>query len=294
MANKIQITFVNIHSIFLFLIISSIPFVYTQKTYTQLQPLQAFPIPQVSTISLPGPYISPSHDTSVLGAEEFIDPLEIIALINEERAKKNSPPLRAHRTLIEAAKLRANVILKYHNFSHHDPYEHIELSTVLPKVGYSFTYATENIGMGDSSARGFVFGFMHSTSHRENLLNPILQDTGVAIVTGPYKHYYVNIAVQLFAIPAGKSEYLGYTTNEIKIYKDAIKTIKAQIAYAKLQTLLHMLDNKTYYIEWLNMLTEQKSIAEEIYTIMNDEQPLKTHHVRLIQQYNNNWDMLPS
>ena len=67
---------------------------------------------------------------------------------------------------------------------------------VLPLVNYPFVCDTEeNIGMEYNSAHAFVNGFMNSPSHKANLLNPKLTETGVAVVTDAYNQYWVNIAV---------------------------------------------------------------------------------------------------
>jgi len=173
---------------------------YAVARITLLSPTRALMIPTNAIVYLPGPLKFTPIASSILGAQT-IEGADIIKYVNSERRKKGAPPLALNPTLTQAAQLRAEVILKHQNFSHQDPFEGIELATVLPKLGYAFSYATENIGMGGVSAQDFVGGFMNSTSHRENLLNPQLVESGAAVVTGPYKQYYVNIAVQLFAVP---------------------------------------------------------------------------------------------
>lgn len=257
-----------------------------------LHPLAALPLPrQLPEVYLPGPYEAASIESPVLGADT-IDPRDIITYINNERMKVGSPPLRTNRLLTMAAQKRADVMLKYQNFAHQDPYEHIQLDTVLPMVNYSFKYATENIGMGDSSAYGFVNGFMSSTMHRINLLNPELQETGVAVVTGAYKQYYVNMAVQLFAIPATKEQYLGYTDEDRENYKKLLEDIENQLALTR-DRLSNGVSDADYYEGWQKILIRQKEIVTLLYNTTLQNQPLVKNLVTLIGEYNKNWNLVP-
>jgi len=258
----------------------------------KIPPLSSLPIPRRATINLPAPLTFPSYETSVLGAQT-IDPKEIVEYINLERKKRGAKPLRMSRTLMTAAQMRADIILKYQNFSHQDPYEQVELTTVLPKLNYHFAYASENIGMGGLSGKDFVGGFMNSVSHRENLLNPYLSDTGAAVVTGPYKQYYVNIAVQIFAIPGGKEEMLGYSEAEVAAYQKALSEVNSRLLTATLLTYLDF-SNRSYYQQWQELLRRQRTILTAVYTTMREQQPLKNEEVALIYEYNDNWSRSPS
>lgn len=257
-----------------------------------LHTLAALPIPQSTPeIYLPGPYEAATIESPILGADT-IEPRDVITYINNERMKVGSPPLRTNKLLSLAAQKRADVILKYQNFSHHDPHEHIQLDTVLPMVSYPFRFASENIGMGDSSAYGFVNGFMSSPSHKANLLNPELEETGVAIVTGAYQQYYVNIAVQLFAIPATKEQYLGYTQEDKENYKQLLDDIEEQLALTR-DRLSNGVSDAEYYEGWQKILIRQKEILTLLYATTLKNQPLVKDLVSLIGEYNTNWKLVP-
>jgi hypothetical protein len=257
----------------------------------QLRPLAKLSLPAEPTIYLPGPFIEPIIESPVLGAET-INPRDIITYVNNERMKIGAPPLRENKTLALAAQMRADVILKHQNFSHQDPYEHIQLDTVLPRLGYPFTWASENIGMGDNSGKAFVNGFMSSPSHKANLLNPALQETGVAIVTGAYQQYWVNIAVQLFAIPTTKERYLGYRKEDIEEYKKTLDEIEAQLALTN-ERLQNKVGDEEYYEGWQKILIRQREIVATLYGTMLEEQPFVKNLVTLMSEYNNNWNLVP-
>lgn len=234
----------------------------------------------LTNIALSGPVTLTHLDTSVLGAET-IDPIDFVSEINKVRAKNGAKPLRLNATLMKAAKMRADVIMKYQNFSHQDPHEGIELLTVLPMLHYRYAYASENIGMGGVSAPDFVNGFMNSTSHRNNLLDPRLTDTGAAIVDGPYYQYYVNVAVQLFAIPGGIDEQLGYSEAERKSYEASLATVSSKLNPIN-QVIGWLMKRNVDY----RRLKRQKDILESVLVRVRKSEPLRSEDVALIIEYN--------
>ncbi|MEK7065483.1 MAG: CAP domain-containing protein [Patescibacteria group bacterium] len=256
-------------------------FVFTRP---QKNPSPYLPIPKTSKVFLPGALTLPHVESSVLGAQT-IDPLEFIQAINNERTKTGAPILRVSSILMKAAQMRADVILKHQNFSHQDPFEGIELLTVLPKVNYHYAYASENIGMGGVSGPDFAGGFMNSTSHRDNLLNPALTDTGAAIVTGPYKQYYVNIAVQLFAIPGGLDEELGYTKEDIKKYKKQLSYLDNQLLPIR-WVVERLVVGSSYTDDRRQKLERQRTIVASVYERMTEEEPLTPADALLVAEYN--------
>ncbi len=248
-------------------------------------PLTALPVPKrVTETSYSGPLTLDSYNVSVLGAQT-IDAVDFVNEINKERTKAGSPPLRLSTVLMNAAKMRAEVILKYQNFSHQDPHEGIELTTVLPKLNYHFIYASENIGMGGVSASDFVNGFMHSTYHRGNLLDPRLTETGAAILDGPYQQYYVNIAVQLFAVPGGTDEYLGYSPSERASFEKAHTILTGKLNPIR-KIIQQIIKNPDYSEEHLNKYSRQKKILDTVLARMRQNKPLENPDVALILEYN--------
>lgn len=273
-------------ALFLMAAITVFLFVELARISSLPNQLAQLPTPAIRTINLPEPLIISKLPSSVLGLGTF-DPLDIVTSVNEERAKIGNPALRINQTLMRAAQLRADVILKHENFSHYDPYENIILGTVLPKVSYNFVYASENIGMGGNSGRDFVNGFMHSPSHRENLLDPKLTETGVAVVDGPFDRYYVNIVVQLFAIPAGREEYLGYSAADYSFYQTQLTAVTANTNPVT-WFFLKLENSKTYSNARYKTLGRQREILETIIKVMVDEKPLENDHIAMIREYNKN------
>lgn len=256
-----------------------------------LRPLAMLHVPEAPSLILPGTYESKQPKGNVLGSQP-VDPRDLITYINEERMKRGSRPLRVSPVLTKAAQMRADTIMKHQNFSHQDPFEGIQLDTVLPLLKYPFSWASENIGMGDTTARAFVNGFMNSPSHRDNLLNPQLVETGVAVVSGPYKQYYVNVAVQLFAIPVDRSTFLGYTEKDVEEYKQLLIEIGKQLELTK--TLREKNPEQAdYYERWQQLLIRQQEIISTLSYTMGEEKPLAKELIAMIKEYNSNWASVP-
>jgi len=277
-------TITSILFIFPLVILTCGLFFYRLTSQAKPRTLAYLTIPIVSRVYFPAPLEIIPFNANVLGAEVFA-PTDIVKFVNIERAKVGSPALRLNYTLMKAAQMRADVILKHQNFSHQDPYENIELVTVLAKLGYHYVYASENIGMGGTSGEDFVGGFMHSYYHKQNLLNPQLTETGVGLATGPYKQYYVNIVSQFFAVPGGKDEYLGYSKEDKEKYKKLLTESELTLNPI-VWNVNKLLGKKDFTRERYDKLTKQKEILAEVYKKMEKDNPLDDKDVTLIIEYN--------
>lgn len=229
---------------------------------------------------------------AVLGWDtEEIRETDIVGLVNEERQKAGSPVLAVNSKLTQAALLRTETILKHENFSHQDPYEHIQLDTVLPRVNYLFSYASENIGLDQNTAPGIVNGFMNSPSHRQNLLDRNLKETGVGVKKGWFKGNFVVIVVQLFAAPAKGDVYLGYSKSDVTLVKTLLGGVGEELE--RTRKLLAQSPDSDYYHGWLGLLSKQRERLSEVYSRMLSGQPYEQKHYDLIAAYNSSWALAP-
>ncbi|MCL5125328.1 MAG: CAP domain-containing protein [Deltaproteobacteria bacterium] len=222
---------------------------------------------------------------------EEIKPTDIIRLVNDERAKADSPILRENAELDKAAEMRVETIFKNRELSHLDPIDHVQLDTVLPRVNYYFAYASENIGLAQDEAKGIVRGFMSSPPHRENLLNPKLVETGVGVRKGQFKGNYVVIVVQIFAIPTSREEYFGYSEADKATVKGLIDGVDGQLR--RTEGFLAGDPNSQYYGEWKKVLTEQGTRLSEVYNRMLSGLPFTQEQYDLVAAYNNGWKNAP-
>ena len=115
--------------------------------------------------------------------------VEVLNLVNAERARVGSPPLRLAADLMECSAIRAQELVEY--FSHTRP-DGSDWSTALGNKGYTWG---ENIAAGYPTAEDVVSSWMNSEGHRRNILNPEFRELGIGYYydddTG-YKTFWVQ------------------------------------------------------------------------------------------------------
>ncbi|MBR6713377.1 MAG: hypothetical protein IKI76_10355 [Selenomonadaceae bacterium] len=124
-----------------------------------------------------------------LAAESFA--VEVLNLVNAERAKVGAAPLRLADDLQEESAIRAREIVEV--FSHTRP-DGSDCFTVMRNRGRT---CGENIAAGHASAQETVEQWMNSEGHRENILNPNFRELGVGYAYEDYSTYH-HYWVQLF------------------------------------------------------------------------------------------------
>lgn len=133
----------------------------------------------------------PDTDTSE-GNTELSYAEQVVALVNEERAKAGLSALTMDADITAAANVRAKEIKQ--SFSHTRP-NGSSFSTVLKEQGVSFRGSGENIAWGQKTPEQVMDGWMNSAGHRANILNESFKNIGV----GYYQDENgVNHWVQLF------------------------------------------------------------------------------------------------
>lgn len=115
----------------------------------------------------------------------------VVELVNAERAKAGLSPLTVDNSVASAAATRAKEIEK--SFSHSRP-DGSSFSTALKASGVSFMGAGENIAYGQQTPEAVMQGWMNSSGHRANILNPKFTTIGV----GHYQnaagvHYWTQL-----------------------------------------------------------------------------------------------------
>jgi uncharacterized protein YkwD len=128
---------------------------------------------------------------------------EVLTLVNQRRAagavcggvtKAPAPPLTLDTRLRCAARKHSKDMGTGNFFSHtgsngSTPWQRIT------SAGYSYTRAAENIAAGHATAAAVVNGWMASTGHCNNIMNPLLRHLGVGYFpasTSTYKHYWTQ------------------------------------------------------------------------------------------------------
>ena len=135
-------------------------------------------------------YVPP--ETENRSAGEYANfAVEVLNLVNAERARVGAPPLRLAEDLQQSAAIRAREIIQ--TFSHTRP-DGSDCFTVMRSRGNT---CGENIAAGHGSPAETVEQWMNSDGHRENILNPAYRELGVGYAYEDYSTYH-HYWVQLF------------------------------------------------------------------------------------------------
>ena len=128
-----------------------------------------------------------AHWTQKAERENF--PMEVLRLVNKERAKVGAAPLKFAKDLAASAYVRAVELPT--KFSHTRP-NGTKCFTAMPHRGHILG---ENLAGGQSSPKQVVQAWMDSPTHRDNILNPKYSELGVVYyyqAKSKYKHYWVQ------------------------------------------------------------------------------------------------------
>ena len=117
----------------------------------------------------------PENTTPEVTASEGNDQAivnQVVALVNQERAKNGLQPLRNNVDLSEVAYFKAVDMANGIYFDHTSP-TYGSPFDMMNTFGIAFTAAGENIAKGHRTAEEVMEDWMNSEDHRANILNPI-------------------------------------------------------------------------------------------------------------------------
>ncbi|MEV7417056.1 CAP domain-containing protein [Streptomyces sp. NPDC089919] len=113
--------------------------------------------------------------------------LEVVRLVNAERAAAGCPALKTDPALTKAAQSYSDSMAATRNFSHTGT-DGSQPSERVSAAGYKWSRTGENIAMGQPDAAQVMDSWMKSPGHRENILNCAFTEIGVGLNTagGPW------------------------------------------------------------------------------------------------------------
>ena len=143
------------------------------------------------TVGLPG---DPAASAARLSGRPVAE-RAIRGCANRNRRLHGLSPLAFARPLDRAARLQARNMARLGFFEHTDPLgRDPEDRVAIFDRGRRFTFVGENIAAGYRSAATACRGWMHSSGHRRNVLDPDYTHIGAGFARGgPYGRYYVQV-----------------------------------------------------------------------------------------------------
>jgi uncharacterized protein YkwD len=119
--------------------------------------------------------------------------MQVLSLINIERARIGVGPLTVSEELTHAAEDYACIMAAEDFFDHTDPLTGDGPGDRAADAGYAFFAVGENLAAGQRTAAEAVEAWMDSPEHRDTLLSPQWKETGIGVRGGgTYGTYWVQ------------------------------------------------------------------------------------------------------
>lgn len=145
---------------------------------------------------------------SPIGSTQDIKTLEptaltantLIANTNTIRHDYNLATLKVNPELTKAAQHKAQYILDTDYFNHNRTTGET-FSSWIRETDYTYRHVGENLAIHFESPNDVITAWMQSELHKKNILNPLYQDIGIAVLSGDYQGKQTTVIVQLFGTP---------------------------------------------------------------------------------------------
>lgn len=129
---------------------------------------------------------------------------DVLNLVNEERAKVGSPPLMFNTLLNDSSQQYAERMADEGFFSHVTPTGETLKDRIRDSGYYDRSYSedcrcvkgyalAENLARGQRTPKEAVDAWMRSPSHKEALLSPDYEDTGIGISSGLWVQHFGGV-----------------------------------------------------------------------------------------------------
>ncbi len=137
------------------------------------------------------PAPAPVNNTQAEAGEKSQFATEVITLVNQERAKQGLAPLSGDTALNGMALAKAKDMNDNQYFSHTSPVYGSPFD-MMTSFDIPYSYAGENIAMGQKSPSEVVTAWMNSEGHRANILNANYNLIGVGYYNGYWAQEFVG------------------------------------------------------------------------------------------------------
>jgi uncharacterized protein YkwD len=108
----------------------------------------------------------------------------VVCLVNVERNARGLPGLRENSRLNRSAQGWTNVMVAHRYFSHG-----ADFASRITAVGFNWSNVGENIATGYRTPAAVVRGWMASTGHCQNILNPVYRYVGTGVADNSIAGY---------------------------------------------------------------------------------------------------------
>jgi uncharacterized protein YkwD len=145
-------------------------------------------------------FIYQTNSVSTTNQKDFFTFEQLNVIINKERVMTDLPPLKLSDKLNTAAKNKALDMSAKQYFSHISPVDGKKWSDFIKESNYNYEEAGENLANGFNNPVEMVASWMKSPSHKENILNKDVDETGIGYSYGKLGGVPTIFVVQVFGI----------------------------------------------------------------------------------------------
>ncbi len=136
----------------------------------------------------------------ILGFTSSITIDEVVRETNQQRASVGLKQLSYSEKLADAARRKAANMFEENYWAHNSPSGKSPW-TWFSAVGYSYSFAGENLAKDFGSTDRLISAWMASQTHKDNIVNPKYSEIGLAVVPGTIQGQETVLVVQLFGTP---------------------------------------------------------------------------------------------
>lgn len=116
---------------------------------------------------------------------------QVIALVNQERAKAGLSALKSDALLTKVATEKARDMDVNNYFSHTSP-TYGSPFDMMRSYGVTYSYAGENIASGQKTPQDVMTAWMNSAGHKANILSNNFTKIGVGYVNGEWVQMFIG------------------------------------------------------------------------------------------------------
>jgi uncharacterized protein YkwD len=143
-------------------------------------------------------FISSNNFTSDTAQASTYNSDQIVVAVNKRRIENGLPQLIVNQKLILAAQSKADHMQENEYFSHIDSRTGKKWSDFIKDQKYSYVVAGENLANGFYEVETMVQAWIDSPTHRENIMNTSVDETGIGISYGKLEGNPTIFVVQMF------------------------------------------------------------------------------------------------